>query len=100
MFFLFSDFPFPMPSPAPDISLFMLKIAINNQKMARWKLYHEKHPLHVPGASPYYNTPPCCNTVCVSRESGKSCCANSHHLSKAIKCLENAVAITDQGLSN
>lgn len=64
--------------------------------MAGWKLRYEKHPIHIPGASPYYDTLWCCNTVFVSRESGKTwlwvycsiVCANSHYLSKTIECLE------------
>lgn len=82
--------------PAPDISLFTPKIAINNRKMAGWKLRYEKHPDRIPGASPYYNTPGCCNTVLVSGESGKTwwwvccttVCANSPYLSKGIERLE------------
>lgn len=67
--------------------------------MARWKLHYEKHPIHIPGASPCYNTLWCCNTACVAGESGKTwlwvyCTterANSHYLSKTIECLEKTV---------
>lgn len=64
--------------------------------MVVWKLHYEKHPIHIPGASPYYNTLRCHNTVFVSEESGKTwlwVCytigwTNINYLSKPIECLE------------
>lgn len=85
-----------VPSLGLDISLCALKIAMNSQEMAGWKLHYEKHPMHIPGASLYYNALHCCNTVFTSGESGKTwlwvyCTtvwAKIHYLPKTIECPE------------